>query len=86
MQKFAKMCLPQDIWLYVLSAAIGGLISFLVTKLLNSSQNNAKRRQKIMPHYKAYQFDIVIKLTFPGRIICSVQTGLLDSIQLLIMH
>ena len=39
--------LPQDIWLYVLSAAIGGLISFLVTKLLNSSQNNAKRRQKI---------------------------------------
>ena len=47
MQKFVKMCLPQDIWLYVLSAAIGGLISFLVTKLLNSSQNNAKRRQKI---------------------------------------
>ena len=47
MQKFAKMCLPQDIWLYVLSAAIGGLISFPVTKLLNSSQNNAKRRQKI---------------------------------------
>ena len=47
MQKFAKMCPPQDIWLYVLSAAISGLISFLVTKLLNSSQNNAKRRQKI---------------------------------------
>lgn len=47
MQKVAKMSLSQDIWLYVLSAAIGGLMSFLMTRLLKSPQYSATRRQKI---------------------------------------
>ena len=42
-----KMCVSQDIWMYVLSAAIGGIISFLVLKFCNSPQNEATRRPKV---------------------------------------
>ena len=42
-----KMCVSKDIWMCLLSAAIGGIISFLVLKFWNSPQTEAKRRPKI---------------------------------------
>ena len=42
-----KMCVSKDIWMCLLSAAIGGIISFLVLKFWNSPQTKAKRRPKI---------------------------------------
>ena len=41
------MCVSTDIWMCLLSAAIGGIISFLVLKFWNSPQTKAKRRPKI---------------------------------------
>ena len=41
------MCVSQNIWMYFLSTAIGGLISFLVLKFWNSPKNEATRRPKI---------------------------------------
>ena len=41
------MSVSQDIWIYVLSAAIGGIISFLVLNFYNSPQNEATRRPKV---------------------------------------
>ena len=41
------MCVSQDIWMYILSAAIGGIISFLVLKFWNSPQTEATRSPKI---------------------------------------
>ena len=42
-----KMCVSKDIWMCLLSAAIGGIISFLMLKFWNSPQTEAKRRPKI---------------------------------------
>ena len=41
------MCVSKDIWMCLLSAAIGGIISFLVLKFWNSRQTEATRRPKI---------------------------------------
>ena len=41
------MCVSKDIWMCLLSAAIGGIISFLVLKFWNSPQTEATRRPKI---------------------------------------
>ena len=42
-----KMCVSKDIWMCLLSAAIGGIISFLMLKFWNSPRTEAKRRPKI---------------------------------------
>ena len=42
-----RMCVSQNVWMYVLSAAIGGIISFLLLKFWNSPQNEATRNLKI---------------------------------------
>lgn len=42
-----KMCVSQYILMHLLSAAIGGIISFLVLKFWNSPQTEATRRPKI---------------------------------------
>ena len=41
------MCVSQNVWMYVLSAAIGGIISFLLLKFWNFPQNEATRNLKI---------------------------------------
>ena len=41
------MCVYQNVWMYVLSAAIGGIISFLLLKFWNWLQNEATRNLKI---------------------------------------
>ena len=41
------MCVSQYILMHLLSAAIGGIISFLVLKFWNSPQTEATRRPKI---------------------------------------
>ena len=41
-----KMCVSKDIWMCLLSAAIGGIISFLVLKFWNSPQTDATMRPK----------------------------------------
>ena len=52
------MCVSQDIWMYVLSAAIGGIISFLVLKFCNSPQNEATRRLKVPVEHDERQEDL----------------------------
>ena len=42
-----KMCVSNDIWRCLLSAAIGGIISFLLLKFWNSPQTEATMRPKI---------------------------------------
>ena len=42
-----KRCVSKDIWMYVLSAAIGGIISFLVLKFWNSPETEATRKLKV---------------------------------------
>ena len=42
-----KMCVSKDIWMCLLSAAIGGIISFLLLKFWNSPQTEATMRPKI---------------------------------------
>ena len=42
-----RMCVSQNVWMYVLSAAIGGIISFLLLKFWNLPQNEATRNLKI---------------------------------------
>ena len=41
------MCVSKDIWMCLLSATLGGIISFLVLKFWNSPQTEATRRPKI---------------------------------------
>ena len=41
------MCVYQNVWMYVLSAAIGGIISFLLLQFWNLPQNEATRNLKI---------------------------------------
>ena len=42
-----KMCVSKDIWMCLLSAAIGGIISFLLLKFWNSPRTEATMRPKI---------------------------------------
>ena len=42
-----KMCVSKDIWMCLLSAAIGGIISFLLLKFWNSPRTEATIRPKI---------------------------------------
>ena len=42
-----KMCVSKDIWMCLLSPAIGGIISFLLFKFWNSPQTEATMRPKI---------------------------------------
>ena len=42
-----KMRVSKDIWMCLLSAAIGGIISFLLLKFWNSPQTEATMRPKI---------------------------------------
>ena len=39
--------MSKDIWMYLLSAAIGGIISFLVLKFWNSPETEATRKPKV---------------------------------------
>ena len=41
-----KMCVSKDIWMCLLSAAIGGIISFLLLKFWNSPRTEATMRPK----------------------------------------
>ena len=49
--------MSNDVWMYVLSAAIGSIISFLVLKFWNSPKTEATRKPKVPMEHDERQME-----------------------------